>query len=259
MRLAKQFILPREDNGSMKSDVFDQQRALPVELVSDEEGQEDAVSQEVRQYLVSVREEVYADELEVLAQAQNITANEPLETNENDCDEDVNRGRDYGLDWSHSVVDMLLSLKALAGTSSINEPIDESVVVPETANEWRKLVMETEPPSIGFFYALDHSTVFKLVIYFSKWLSVSTNENLSRWIWLCFVRIDNLLDASEVSLLRDLAKKAVKLIDKVHVFENAIASYTIAMVILVVGLYYGQKDMLENLTRLAHLRRESLN
>jgi survival of motor neuron protein-interacting protein 1 len=238
----------------MKSEVFGQQPALPIESVSDEESLEDIVSQQVRQYLVSVRKEVYADELEVLAQAQNITNADHLETDQESCHEEVENGSDNGLDWSRSVVDVLLRLKERAGTSSLhdesNQPYDESVIIPETANEWRKLVMETMPPSIGFFYALDHSTVFKLVIYFTKWLSVSTNENLSRWIWLCFVRIDNLLDASEVSLLRDLAKKATRLIDKAHVFENRIASYTIAMVILVVGIYYGQRDMLDSLTRL---------
>ena len=122
----------------------------------------------------------------------------------------------------------------------------EAIIIPDTASEWRKVIMNTPPPSIDFFYSkINHMTVIKLIIYSNKWLSASCNKNLSDWIFRLFLRLDNLLDHTEQAIVRELGKKAIKVKDKVDEKSmTEIVKYTTDMMITIVGDYYGQKDLL---------------
>lgn len=118
--------------------------------------------------------------------------------------------------------------------------------IPETAGEWRQYIINNPPPSIKFFFLhLNRPTIIKLLIYASKWLNANSNENLSRWIFLLFLRLDNLLDHIDCSIVRDLAKKAIKIkVNTIPQDINDVSKYTIDMVIVIVGDYYRQRDLL---------------
>ncbi|KAJ8143905.1 hypothetical protein OY671_002980 [Metschnikowia pulcherrima] len=122
--------------------------------------------------------------------------------------------------------------------------------VPEFAGKWRELVFNTPAPPQEYFQStLEHPTVIKLVVYYTKWLSGSMPENLTDWIFATFVRLDNGLDHQELAIVRALGIKAQKLREKL--IEAAaqgteishVASRCVDMVLAVVSHYYRQRDL----------------
>ncbi|KAM9920419.1 hypothetical protein OXX59_007233 [Metschnikowia pulcherrima] len=122
--------------------------------------------------------------------------------------------------------------------------------VPESAGKWRELVFNTPAPPQEYFQStLEHPTVIKLVVYYTKWLSGSMPENLADWIFATFVRLDNGLDHQELAIVRALGIKAQKLREKL--IEAAtqgteishVASSCVDMVLAVVSHYYRQRDL----------------
>ncbi|KAF5208585.1 putative pre-mRNA-splicing factor [Clavispora lusitaniae] len=141
---------------------------------------------------------------------------------------------------------------------------EDLMQVPQSANAWRTLVFSSPPPK-DFFARLEHPTVIKLVVYFTRWLSPSMPASASEWLWQVFVRLDCGLVHTELAIVRDLGLKARKLRlkhqeqkgsdkegeskitteDCSDVRENPGPSETIDRVLAVVGSYYGQRDLLE--------------
>lgn len=214
---------------------YGQTPALPLDNVVDEEYEVDETSGQVQAYLKAVRNDAQNDAPVYFKKSEDaIKPIEPSSIDPTHIDEGL-------LAWNKSVINELLTLK-----SNRHIKGSDAVDLPQTANEWRKFILENDLPSLDFFYSLlDHSTAFKLVVYCTKWLNISTSEHLSKWIWYLFVRIDNTLDPNEISVLRDLGKKACKLLLKVTDETNEITQFTISMIITVVANYYGQKDLLE--------------
>lgn len=123
--------------------------------------------------------------------------------------------------------------------------------VPQSAGQWRSLVFSQSPPPMEFFTSsLQHATIIKLIVYYTKWLLVSMPATLAEWIFMTFVRLDNGLDHTELSLVRDLGRKARKLRAKFAEGKKEgvsipnIAEDTVDMILAVVGTYYGQRDLL---------------
>lgn len=141
---------------------------------------------------------------------------------------------------------------------------EDLMQVPQSANAWRTLVFSSPPPK-DFFARLEHPTVIKLVVYFTRWLLPSMPSSASEWLWQVFVRLDCGLVHTELAIVRDLGLKAKKLRlkhqeqkgsdqegeskvtteDCLDVRENPGPSETIDRVLAVVGSYYGQRDLLE--------------
>ncbi|QBM89624.1 Survival motor neuron SMN interacting protein 1 SIP1 [Metschnikowia aff. pulcherrima] len=122
--------------------------------------------------------------------------------------------------------------------------------VPESAGKWRELVLNTPAPPQEYFQStLEHPTVIKLVVYYTKWLLGSMPENLADWIFATFVRLDNGLDHQELAIVRALGIKAQKLREKL--IEAAtqgteishVALLCVDMVLAVVSHYYRQRDL----------------
>lgn len=69
-------------------------------------------------------------------------------------------------------------------------------------------------------------------------------------VWKLFLRIDKVLDPNECSVIRDLGKKALTIKSKQLKDENkatvdSISKYTTDMILVIVGNYYGQSDLLK--------------
>lgn len=111
-----------------------------------------------------------------------------------------------------------------------------------------KTAFKHSPPDINYvIYALDRKMCFDILVELTKRLSITMKETFGQWIWKLFLKLDNLLEASECSILRELAKTAMKLkskLDESSTVENSIARFTFDMIVVIVGTYYGQSDLL---------------
>ncbi|KAK6458266.1 uncharacterized protein RJT20DRAFT_133703 [Scheffersomyces xylosifermentans] len=260
------------DNASTKRTVdatFGQYAAFPTtEYGSDRDDDDESIA--VASYLKSVRSEAENDqsvyyvkrgeESDIISKENNSTTNDihnqvqvGPEVVVNPAISKTDSDESLGI-WSANLLEEFLNVKERVHALQaeiLSSPVAQ-VEVPETASQWRKYVVENDPPSMVFFYKnIDRPTVIKLLVYFTKWLSVSTTATLSKWIWSVLLRIDNLLDPNESSVVRDLGKKALKLAIKIQETDpqndssTLAAKYTINMVLVLVGNYYGQKDLLK--------------
>ncbi|CUM45119.1 uncharacterized protein AC631_00934 [Debaryomyces fabryi] len=234
----------------------------------------DPITDSVQSYLETVRREAEKDQCIYFANrdSQESTKNENVDENEtknetkslesNRKDPEVAITIIENQIWKKELIEEFLHLKEAVELyaqslklqpSHISENVSEVETyneipfdIPQTATAWRQYIMNNHPPPIKFFFIhLNRPTIIKLLIYVTKWLSANSNENLSKWIFLLFLRLDNLLDHIDCSIVRDLAKKAIKI--KVNTDPqdiNDVSNYTIDMVIVIVGEYYRQRDLL---------------
>lgn len=228
-------------------DVFGQHAAFPISYPSEDTELE---SFQVYRYLSDVRKE--AEIGGSVSFVPRIKNNEEVQDNSSDAkNRKDTRNEEQRAVFLKEFLRRKEDAKQLYAKYQVSEYSDEDgdseeITIPDTASEWRKLIMNTPPPSMNFFYSkIHHMTVIKLIIYSTKWLSASCNKNLSDWIFRLFLRLDNLLDHTEQSIVREFGKKAIKVKDKVGL-ENMteIVKYTTDMIITIVGDYYGQKDLL---------------
>ena len=151
--------------------------------------------------------------------------------------------------WSSELMIQFLILKEELLKIQHSSPT-ANPYVPETTANWRKFFLESPPEISYFFIVIDRQTVFRLLVYITRWLSITSRPTLSQWIWKLFLRIDNVLDANECSVIRDLGKKARIIKSKQLKDENkstvdSISKYTTDMILILVGNYYGQWDLLQ--------------
>lgn len=236
--------------------VFGQYPALPVGIDNDE----DEDSKDVMQYLRSVRREAEREHVVYFSDKRKLEDNQVgLQDDRSNQTEnpqvhfEASKLLEVGQKdeakfnlWQDNLLSKFLDLKQTLAQFNWQSMAVPNVHLPETAVQWRKYILEHNPYPIQYFYTrIDRPTIFKLIVYFTKWLSVSTSSNLSKWIWTIFLRMDNLLDPNECSVLRDLGKKAVKLSTRLTSDNSSeVSQYAIDMIIVIVGNYYGQRDLL---------------
>jgi survival of motor neuron protein-interacting protein 1 len=236
--------------------VFGQYPALPVGIDNDE----DEDSKDVMQYLRSVRREAERENVVYFSDKRKLEDNQVglLDDRSNQTENpqghvEASKLLEVGQEdeakfnlWQDNLLSKFLDLKQTLAQYNWQSMAVQNVHLPETAVQWRKYILEHKPYPIQYFYTrIDRPTIFKLIVYFTKWLSVSTSSNLSKWIWTIFLRMDNLLDPNECSVLRDLGKKAVKLSTRLTSDNSSeVSQYAIDMIIVIVGNYYGQRDLL---------------
>lgn len=229
-------------------EVFGQRAAIP--LLS-EETEDDLLLRLARSYLVNVRNEAtslpsinFAD-----LDGRRRTRHQKV-TLTSSSSGTLTR---YKRAWNAMLLREFLGLKQdlekhlQAVTADSLEASEESVTatfaLPSTSTEWRKMVFGHPPPPIyTLFCVIDHMTAIKLVIYFTKWVSSNMNDNLSRWVFSLFLRVDNTLNDEETSILRDFAKKAIKIRD-LGTSLNQVTQFTVDMIVAIVARYYGQRDL----------------
>lgn len=119
--------------------------------------------------------------------------------------------------------------------------IPPGFVFPETFTAWRQYCM-THEPEIALVSNLDQALTIKLLVYFSKWLAPKTPVRLSQWLFSVLTRVLTPLTASDVSVLRELAKRASQLAKRDELSETT--SFTCQLVLHIVGDAFGQRDLL---------------
>lgn len=222
-----------------------QSKALPSETPKIEGYEvEDVV--DVYKYLNSVRQE--ADIVSTTFHQRPLTSpNLSKQSNPSESSPPIDKhekGNQNPSLWKKVFLTDFLSLKAQINQTLPHEQPSEIWPQPQNISSWRKCVMETLPPSFRVIYhQFDHITAIKLIVHFTSWLSGTTNENFSKWIYLLLLRVDNLLDHNDCSIIRGLGKKAIKLLNAPDRQYSETASYTFEFIILVVKEYYKQVDI----------------
>lgn len=188
---------------------------------------------EVTNYLKQVRQQALSDDTVVFARRDRNTPKEVLT-------KDVPETNEKFRIWAQMVMDRFMAQK----TEMKQTHASRTYTYPDTSAEWRALIMGSEPPEHGYFTALTHSSVVKLIVYATKWLSAKTSPNLSLWLFTLLVRLDTPLDYSETAVLREAAKKAIRIYTRANLQLDPTTKYTFGYLVAIIGTYYGQQDLL---------------
>lgn len=119
--------------------------------------------------------------------------------------------------------------------------IPSGFIFPLTFTSWRQYMM-THDPTVELVSNMDHELTIKLLIYSTKWLSPRIPQRLSQWMYAIMTRVSEPLEASDVSVLRDLAKRAKTLTHRDQLDDTTL--FTLQFVINIVGGVFGQRDLL---------------
>ncbi|OBA21252.1 hypothetical protein METBIDRAFT_40918 [Metschnikowia bicuspidata var. bicuspidata NRRL YB-4993] len=231
-------------------EVFGQHRAFPLDAPSEEDSL-------VFEYLASVRKEAEHDQVCHFVSEEPGYSEEPYP-----AEDEVKDTPDLEASESPSLTEREAGTTESCSTEPKekfvecglqtlpDDPSNASYPVPASAASWRQLVFTTPVPSQEFFQnVLEHPTIIKLIVYYTKWLLGSLPESLSDWIFATFVRLDCDMDYQEMAIVRALGVKALKLRQKLFqgATEGAQISHTaqlcVDMVLAVISQYYGQKDL----------------
>lgn len=225
---------PRYTQGPLDED-FGQHRAFPLDAAPD-----DGEDSQVYQYLSSVRKEAEADQGFHYVERSKTVKKESEASDESIVPQEV-------IDEIMKSFDALKKARDERLEEQEEEDTEEAeFAVPESAAEWRKKIF-SEQPDAQFLEFLEHTTIIKLIVYYTKWLLINMPEQLGKWIFTTFLRLDRDLDHKETAIVRDLGKKAVKLRAKVEEAEDVspIPKHIIDMTLVIVGIYFRQRDLLK--------------
>lgn len=233
-------------------DAFGQHPVFPL---SHSLRQEASVLREVMEYISGVRLEARNDASIHFASKIERKPNENFPKHEDmRLTQTLEKSTREPTEWQKSVMNQFLNLKediALYITER-NQLLEQAkkearslYQVCSTSAEWRKLILNEPPPLIDFFYfCIVHSDVIKLVIYLTKWLSSNVASNLSKWIFVLLLRLDSTLDHNDCAVVRELAKKALKIKEKGSAQLNETTLFTLDFIVYIVATYFGQKDLI---------------
>lgn len=208
---------------------FGQHSAFPLDATVDSEDP-------VIQYLKSVRQEAQADK-----PFHFVERHDTAERTESDQHELVIP--------QEKVDEIMKALNALKKDKmeelQSDSETEQHYDVPESAAAWRKKVF-TEQPDPSFLKFLEHTTIIKLIVYYTKWLLINMPEQLGLWIFTTFLRLDRDLDHRETAIVRDLGKKALKLREKLGTANDVAPAveHIIDMTLSIVAVHFRQRDLL---------------
>ncbi|KAI3402921.2 hypothetical protein KGF56_004382 [Candida oxycetoniae] len=149
--------------------------------------------------------------------------------------------------WSTMVMESFLSLKS----KMLHHTFEKHETPARLLLNSNSIFQELPPDYL--ILKLQRRECFAILSRLTRLITVSVNSAFSQWIWQIFIRIDNILEANECSIMRDLAKRAIHLKRVLGETEgegnvagqtSSIAKFTFDMIIIIVGKYYRQSDLL---------------
>lgn len=208
-------------------DEFGQHGAFPLNNIDSDDL--------VYRYLMSVREEARADRLFHYVERTKKESHSASSQEEQIVPQE-------------KVDEFMGSFKVLQEAREIRlerSEFDYNCFIPNSAAQWRKKVF-SEQPDANFLEILDHTTIVKLIVYYTKWLLMSMPDELGKWIFITFVRLDRDLEHREMAIVRDLAKKATKIRSKLDELSDVspVTEHIIDMILSIVTMHFGQRDLL---------------
>lgn len=126
----------------------------------------------------------------------------------------------------------------------------DAIDLPQTAKQWKKFIWEVSCEKDYIAQIIEEQEHIKLLVYFCKWLSLNVNDNYREWLFGVLEAIEEVLVPSEMSVLRQLGKKALRQLLTAELAssgaEDAGDIETYKKVLVIVGLFYKQRDLLSN-------------
>lgn len=119
-------------------------------------------------------------------------------------------------------------------------PIPDDFIFPESFTAWRAYVMSHEP-SLHLVSNLDKELTLRLVVYSTRWLAASTPAQISNWIYSLLVRVPEVMDHSDVSVVRELGVRAKKFHDRDELPQDT--RILCATILCIVGDFFNQRDL----------------
>ncbi|SCU94268.1 LANO_0E06238g1_1 [Lachancea nothofagi CBS 11611] len=171
--------------------------------------------------------------------------------------------------WALNLADQLKAKRAsnIESLDDLRQFISIPAPLPQNFNAWHYFITRTEPTQ-NLMLRMSADQIFRLASYLIQWLGDIPKgkhaEKLSQWTLYVLLNLENHLPAQEVSVLRDLGKKArqlklkgIETTPKEEPFYLQVPSdfsspqtrieplSAIDLTIVVVAVEYGQRDLVD--------------
>lgn len=120
----------------------------------------------------------------------------------------------------------------------------DAIDLPQTAKAWKEFIWEVSCERDYVAQIVEEGEHVKLLVYFTKWMSLRVDENFKEWLFGILEAIEEVLPSSELSVLRQLGKKVLRQYEqslKLNQSEN-LEIYT--RILGIIGIFYKQRDLL---------------
>ncbi|ODV86467.1 hypothetical protein CANARDRAFT_6936 [[Candida] arabinofermentans NRRL YB-2248] len=117
----------------------------------------------------------------------------------------------------------------------------DAIDLPTTQKAWKFFIFNNEPSLDLVAQIFEEKEHIKLIIYFTKWLNIDVNIHFEQWLMQIMAGLEDLLDNSDISIVRSLGKKAKKQLTNELNSRN---ENIMKMILVITGRFYGQRDLL---------------
>lgn len=116
----------------------------------------------------------------------------------------------------------------------------DALELPKTAKEWKKFIWEVSCEKEYVAQIIEEDEHIKLIVYLGKWLGITIDENYEQWIFSILAAIEEVLTSSEISVLRQLSKKARRQLE-----QTGDETGVHARILSIIGVFYKQRDLIK--------------
>ncbi|KAG7810319.1 hypothetical protein KL921_002814 [Ogataea angusta] len=221
--------------------IFGQKRAFPIalDLVSVDPSK---ATIDVNSYLALVRLEAQQFERNgfrcdaFVAKDNSLSPNKQQGRSEATADDVKHRS------WPMEYLEEFNILKENYCNYRLNLTELDAIDLPQNQREWKYLIFNNEPSLAIVAQIVEENFNIKLIVYFTKWLNRDVNVNFEQWIFHMLYATDTVMTSSSMSVMRALGKKALKQMEGALSERNQVI---MERIVLIIGVVYGQKDLLE--------------
>lgn len=123
----------------------------------------------------------------------------------------------------------------------------DAIDLPQSAREWKRLVWDVRCERAHVAQLIEEDEHVKLLVYFAKWLSLNVNDNFRTWLFGVLDAIEDVLLPAELSVVRQLGKKALRQLHVARTLPDHAADVDVfSRLLVIVGLFYKQRDLLRD-------------
>jgi survival of motor neuron protein-interacting protein 1 len=115
----------------------------------------------------------------------------------------------------------------------------DAIELPKTAKEWKKFIWEVSCEKEYIAQIIEEAEQVKLLVYLGKWLGLKVDDNYELWMFNVLAAIEEVVSSSEISVLRQMGKKARRQLEQTD-YEDGVH----ARVLAIIGLFFKQRDLL---------------
>jgi Survival motor neuron (SMN) interacting protein 1 (SIP1) len=152
----------------------------------------------------------------------------------------------YAIDsnWHFLFIEKFEHVKECALSVSAEGMQTPAVVIPDTMAKWRLFMLDdAHPPTLSLVKSFSVGTIVTLLGYQTKWISTRLSERFTQWIYSLLVCLPSVLEGKDIAILREMAKKSIKIRIRPDKPLDTNTCYALDMIISIVAGYYRQHDL----------------